>query len=208
MRNIKIWILLVSWISFLLWWIGLAGDLMDTVFQPSREQDSVINIGRNKTAVWNEIFRESWDVQISAGFRPGCFETKTLSSSECTGSTYKRDGATCYVIPYKKEAQYEADCKDLGSSYAWVNLAYAKAPTSEPLIVRISKVLLRLTIAVSVLMMILVWVKVLYSTMQWTPLKEAVSEVQYILWWIALALWSVIIITLIESVVTTLTNIW
>jgi len=40
-------------------------DLMDTIFQPSRNLDHVINIGTNKNAVGNEIFRGSTSLSFS-----------------------------------------------------------------------------------------------------------------------------------------------
>ena len=42
---------LVSLISF------TRGDFMDKIFQPSKNYDQVINIGNNKNAVGNGIFR-------------------------------------------------------------------------------------------------------------------------------------------------------
>jgi hypothetical protein len=35
----------------------LQNDLLDDAFQPAKELDQVINIGNNKNAVGNEIFR-------------------------------------------------------------------------------------------------------------------------------------------------------
>ena len=44
----------------------LQNDILDTAFQPSKNLDQVINIGNNKNAVGNEIFRGSvTDVKVS-----------------------------------------------------------------------------------------------------------------------------------------------
>ena len=51
---ITLFVLLCPFFSF----ISLANnDFMDTIFQPSKNNDHVINIGNNKNAVGNEVFR-------------------------------------------------------------------------------------------------------------------------------------------------------
>jgi hypothetical protein len=40
----------------------LQNDILDTAFQPSQDLDQVIEIGNNKNAVGNEVFRGSTDI--------------------------------------------------------------------------------------------------------------------------------------------------
>ncbi|AKH32953.1 hypothetical protein XF24_00625 [candidate division SR1 bacterium Aalborg_AAW-1] len=60
-----IWIILLSGLPLVTF---AQNDLMDTIFQPSRNLDHVINIGTNKNAVGNEIFRGSTSLSFSDGF--------------------------------------------------------------------------------------------------------------------------------------------
>jgi hypothetical protein len=53
---------LVFCIPYTAW---LQNDILDTAFQPSKNLDQVINIGNNKNAVGNEVFRGSTDVDVS-----------------------------------------------------------------------------------------------------------------------------------------------
>ena len=60
-----IWIILLSWLPLVTF---AQNDLMDIIFQPSRNLDHVINIGTNKNAVGNKIFRGSTSLSLSDWF--------------------------------------------------------------------------------------------------------------------------------------------
>lgn len=115
-------------------------DLMDTIFTPSRNLDHVINIGTNKNAVGNEVFRGSTSLSIN-------------------------DGIT----------------------------------NNAPLLVRITQTLLRLTIALSIPVLIFIGVKLIRKGMQGGSIKDGIKEMSGVLMWLALALSAIGIIYLIQS---------
>ena len=134
---ITLFVLLCPFFSF----ISLANnDFMDTIFQPSKNNDHVINIGNNKNAVGNEVFRWSTTFSLDDGFS-------------------------------------------------------GKAP----LLVRITQTLLRLTIALSVPVIIFIGVKIIKNSVSGGSIKESMKELSGILIGLALALSAIGIIYLIQS---------
>ncbi len=125
----------------------LQNDILDTAFQPSKNLDQVINIGNNKNAVGNEIFRGSTNIDS-------------------------------------------------------VSLKAIKTSETPPLLVRITQTLLRLTIALSIPVLIWIGVKVIKSWLSGGDVKWAVKEVSGVLLGLALALSAVGIIYLIQSIAT------
>ena len=125
----------------------LQNDILDTAFQPSKNLDQVINIGNNKNAVGNEIFRGSTNIDS-------------------------------------------------------VSLNGIKTSKTPPLMVRITQTLLRLTIALSIPVLIRIGIKVIKSWLSGGDMKSAIKEVSWVLIWLMLALSSVGIIYLIQSIAT------
>lgn len=117
-----------------------SNDFMDVIFQPSKNLDHVIDIGNNKNAVGNEVFR--WK--------------------------------TTFII---------------GQWFV----------TEAPLLVRITQTLLRLTIALSVPVIIFVGVKIIKNSVSGGSIKDSIKELSGILLWLALALSAMGIIYLIQS---------
>ncbi len=74
------------------------------------------------------------------------------------------------------------------------------------IIVRITRVLLSLVVALSITMILYNWLSYIIQTWQWKEGKNLVKNVVYIVIWILLSLFSVTIITLLQSVSTTLEN--
>ena len=135
----------------------LQNDILDTAFQPSKNLDQVINIGNNKNAVGNEIFRGSvTDVKVSLN--------------------------------------------DLTQD--WIALDDFKVKQKPPLLVRLTQTLLRLTIALSIPVLIRIGIKVIKSWLSGGDMKSAIKEVSWVLIWLMLALSSVGIIYLIQSIAT------
>lgn len=135
---------LVFCIPYIAW---LQNDILDTAFQPSKNLDQVINIGNNKNAVGNEVFRGSTDVDVSL--------SNGISTSQ-----------------------------------------------RAPLLVRITQTLLRLTIALSIPVLIWIGLKVIKSWLSGGDVKSAIKEVSGVLIGLALALSAVGIIYLIQSIAT------
>lgn len=137
--------LLVCIFSFLSYHTFAQNDLMNTIFWPSRNNDHIINIGNNKNAVGNEVFRGG--VWLSWNLLDGDIE--------------------------------------------FANKA--------PLLVRITQTLLRLTIALSIPVIIFIGVKLIKSAMNGGKTKEAFQEVSWVLLWLVLALSAMGIIWLVQS---------
>jgi hypothetical protein len=65
-KNIlSIWLIVILNVLPLFSSYTIAADLLDTAFETSKSLDHVINIGNNKNAVGNEVFRWSTDVNVS-----------------------------------------------------------------------------------------------------------------------------------------------
>lgn len=72
------------------------------------------------------------------------------------------------------------------------------------IIVRVTRVLLSLVVALSITMILYNWLSYIIQTWQWKEGKDLVKNVVYIVIWILVSLFSVTIITLLQSVSTTL----
>ena len=84
---------------------------------------------------------------------------------------------------------------------------WEKVVSQEPsLIVKLTRYFLTFTIAISVTMILYNGFTYIIQTGRWKEWKNLVSNVVYIVIWILIALFSVIIITLLQSVWTTINN--
>lgn len=90
---------------------------------------------------------------------------------------------------------------EVGIDWKWF---WAKSNPS--IIVRVTRVLLSLVVALSITMILYNWLSYIIQTWQWKEWKNLVKNVVYIVIWILLSLFSVTIITLLQSVSTTLEN--
>lgn len=79
-----------------------------------------------------------------------------------------------------------------------------RAKNGPSIIVRVTRVLLALIVALSVTMILYNWLIYIIKTWQWEEGKNLVKNVVYIVIWILLSLFSVTIITILQSVSTTL----
>ena len=103
-----------------------------------------------------------------------------------------------------------------GTIYIWDSVRYVWRQVIEwehwilwtndtpSIIVRATRTLLWLVIALSVTMILYNWMVYIIQTWRWKEWKNLVKNVVYIVVWILLALFSVTIITLLQSVSTTL----
>lgn len=152
-------------------------DLMEQAFMPAMSYDTVIKIGNTKNAVWNTVLRESMTVEVwESVFKKACFINNQIQNgvteNKCTEMWWERKNDIINVT--------------------------AKAP----LIVRITKFLLRMTIVLSITMIIFNAVKYMIEVLWWKDWKSAESKknLVFVAGWIILALMSVSIINLIISV--------
>lgn len=99
---------------------------------------------------------------------------------------------------------FENNNLDINVSYdpdEWFDVSAWATPS---LIVRATRLLLSLVIALSITMILYNWMKYILDTMNWKDWKSLVKNVIYIAVWIIIALFSVVIITIIQSVPNTL----
>lgn len=87
----------------------------------------------------------------------------------------------------------------VGADWEWV---YIKSSPS--VVVKITRLLLSLVIALSVTMILYNWMQYIIQTWQWKEAKDLTKNIAYIVVWILVALFSVVIITLIQSIPKTL----
>lgn len=178
-KNIFIYVLsfifFISWFSLLnnVFWI----DLMEEAFSPSMSYDTVINIWRNKKQVWDTVLREktlieAWD----SPFQKACFLNWILQEWV--------DENRCLEIWWERR-------KEL-----------IDIQSQAPLIVRIAKFLLRMTVVLSISMVIFNAIKYMIEVLWWKDRKSAESKKNliYVAVWVIVALLSVSVINLIISV--------
>jgi len=101
------------------------------------------------------------------------------------------DLASCISRWWKIEVQ--------ASASAWVT-------KKAPMIARITRMLLAITIALSITMILYNSVMYIVQVWQWKEWKSLTKNIAYIIVWILIALFSVIIIRVIESIPTTLSD--
>lgn len=87
----------------------------------------------------------------------------------------------------------------VGANWDWVS-----AGKSPSIIVRTTRLILSLVVALSITMILYNWMMYIMQTMNWKDWKSLVKNVIYIAVWIIIALFSVVIITIIQSVPQTL----
>ena len=75
-----------------------------------------------------------------------------------------------------------------------------------PMIVRITRMLLIVTIALAVTMILYNWMMYIVNTWQWKEGKPILKNIAYIIVWILIAIFSVIIIRIAESIPTTISD--
>ncbi len=178
----------------------LQNDLLDVAFQPSKNLQHIINIWNNKNAVWNEIFRGSTDVDANLWLTNACYTViPNKNASSCKWSFEKREGGKCYKVP-QTETTSESACTN--QWWEWRKLAYAKLTNDAPLLVRITQTLLRLTIALSIPVLLWIGVKVIRSWLSGGSIKDSIKEVSWVLIGLALALSAIGIIYLVQSIAT------
>ncbi len=102
-------------------------DLMKQAFETAKTYDTIIDLWDTRDAVWNEILRESASIWINENFGQWCFINGQFQNID------------------------EDGCNE--QWWAW-NIQAISTDTNPPLIVRITKFLLRMTIVLSITMII------------------------------------------------------
>jgi len=175
---------ITSFVIYIFWNIIHAEDLLEKAFQPAITQETIINLWAGKNAVGNEVLRE-W-VNIQDSFWIGCFVNNEHIS--------EKDLNTQMEV-YNYDGDEESFCSDiLGGDYTTTVLK-----TEAPLIVRIAKFLLRITMVLSVTMVIFNGIMWIIESSKWAEVKDAKKNITLIIVWILISLMSLWIINLISS---------
>ena len=136
-------------LPFLFGWIShAADDLLWNIFEVTKENDTMLNLGENVNTVWNKVI--NWSVEM------------------------------------------------------WIGWDDSGIGMSAPITVKITRLLLILTIALSVTMILYNWMIYIIETWQGKEWKSLIKNVILIVVGILVSLFSVVIINLIQSIPTTL----
>jgi hypothetical protein len=152
-------------------------------------------LGNTKNAVGNEVFRTATTTQD--GLIPGqwCFINGTrISTSEIEDQ----------ITTTNSSLQADQFCQQV----LWGDWNVGVLSTQEPLLIRITKWLLRITIVLSISMVIYNGVGYIIESAKWGEVKDATKNIMLIVWGILLALFSLVIINLLRSVSLSSLGLW
>lgn len=115
-----------------------AVDMLENTFDPTKQNQQIVDLWNNKTAVWNEVF----------------FSSRWLFGGN----------------------------------------------SQQPLLARILKSIMRVTIILWVSMWIIIWIKYIYSQGNESEQEKLQGYLWNIIYWILIALWALVIIELVLSI--------
>lgn len=171
MKKHIIWFLIVFGVLFSIWTTFATQDIMEVMFAPAKAQEKLIDLGTSKDQVGDEVFRWSTKIWLT---KKGCFIGETQKTSFTT----------------------EQVCKDNGGTWYKSNI---KTTEQAPLLVRVTKFILRITIVLSITMIIFNGILWIVESSKWWEVKDAKNNLIYIVVWIVLALSSVALVNLMSS---------
>lgn len=178
-------------------WAYETTDLMEQAFRPSMEHEYVLKIWwTTKSQVWYEFLR--WWTSI-AWWDSSIFEWEVCLYYPDPDNEDIEEILYVYENWKKLKIDNETDCIIAG----WVRRTdLVDTPKEAPLIVKITRFLLRITMVLAITMVIFNAVKYMIEVLWWKDRKsaEAKKNLVNIAIWIIVALMSVTIINLIVSV--------
>lgn len=165
-----------------------ADDLLEKAFEPALQHETIVNLWAGKNAVGNEVFE--WSATITLNNR-GCFvENEKISTTDL--QTQK---AELWYEWADTDEDNRAFCETvLGGDYR-VDVVTTEAP----LIIRITKLLLRITMVLAVSMVIFNGIMRIIESSKWEA-KDSKQNMILIIVGILIALFSLSIINLISSI--------
>ncbi len=167
-----------------------ANDLLWEVIEPSYYSETTFNMGENDETVWDQIIQWSFEVSIKFKKMPRRDENGNL---------------LCHNGPCPDECKIYDKSKDDEDICPWQHtLVRVEAGKKAPIIVRVTKLLLILVIALSVTMILYNGMMYIVQTWQWKESKSLMKNVALIVVGILISLFSVVIIRLIQSIPWTL----
>lgn len=193
-NNIKIWLTTLFFMPLFLWCFCDANDdLLWQIISPAYYEETIIGLWKNVDTVWKNVFKWATKAELGIGLKVPKIDKETgnpVCRIPCPEYCAKIENNEYLCKRYWK---YEYDLE----VYAWLS----KEPS---LIVKITRMLLVLTIALSVTMILYNGMMYIIKTWQWKEGKDVIKNIAYIVVWILIALFSVIIIRVIQSIPSTL----
>jgi len=166
-----------------------AEDLLQQAFSVAQSQETVIDLGNTTNAVGNEVLRQG--TNINASLLKWCVigGKKTLLKA---------------VTAQMQSVNYNGNESTFCTQVLWWTwddqTISATTTTQAPLIVRIAKRLLRITIVLSITMIIYNGIMYIVESAKGGEVKNATKNIGLIIWGILVALMSLWIINLISSI--------
>lgn len=172
-----------------------AGDLLEEAFKPAMTHETIIDIWKTKNAVGNEVLREWVMVDVDLG----------------SGCDVNGNKISLKKIKEQKEAAWygETEIKFCENILWWTrkeHLIEVGISSEAPLIVRLAKFLLRITMVLAITMVIFNGIMWIIEFAKWAEVKDAKQNIVLIIVGILIALMSLGIINLITSI--TLSSLW
>ncbi|MCX6824319.1 MAG: hypothetical protein NT085_04285 [candidate division SR1 bacterium] len=165
-----------------------AADLLEQAFQPAMTNETIINLGAGKNAVGNEILRQGAGADLNLG--AGCDINGQRSSTTIITAQKNAVGYTGSDSSFCNEI--------LGGTWNSSSISIS-GTTQAPLIVRIAKFLLRITMVLSVTMVIFNGIMRIIESAKGAEVKDAKKNITLIVVGILISLMSLSIINLISS---------
>lgn len=176
-------------LSLLLGWFSYADnddDLLRDLIRPSYLSQTTLNVGKSAKRVWNEVFEWSLDTRIK-------FEKQVIIWDD--GLPLCHNGPCPEICKVVSE-----DNEDFCSSKWQHKLVEVEIWKKPPIIVKVTKLLLILVIALSVTMILYNGMMYIIQTWQWKEWKSLMKNIALIVVGILISLFSVVIIRLIQSI--------
>ena len=168
-----------------------AGDLLEEAFKPAISHEIIINLWWGKNPVGSEVFRERIVVEDMAG--QWCFvDNKRIKTRD--------------IETQMEGWWYTWEVKNFCEEILWGDWDVSVLQTEAPLIVRIAKFILRITMVLAVTMVIFNGVMWIIESAKWAEVKDAKKNITLIIVWILIALMSLMIINIITSI--TKSSLW
>lgn len=192
MNKKKFWILIGFGFMFSLGSVFATPDIMEVMFGPAKAHEWIVDLGADKEAVGKEVFLSSVQPGFTENLGIGCF----VNNQHISSSELKTKMASAKYTETATQTQKIFCEKILWGEYG---KSLFEAPTQAPLIVRITKFLLRLTIVLSVTMILYNGVFWIVESSKGSEVKDAKNNLIYIFVGILLSLSSVALINLVSS---------
>lgn len=200
-NNIKTWLLALLIAPLFLWCFCNANptDLLWQIVEPAYYEETIIWLWTSKETVWKNVFKWWTSISLELGVRVP--DTDDNGKPKCRLKEWCTDD--CKEI--KDDGSNEALCKRQWKYKWWVSAGVwlEKEPS---MIVKITRMLLILTITLSVTMILYNGMMYIIKTWQWKEGKDVIKNIAYIIIWILIALFSVIIVRIIQSIPSTLAD--